>query len=79
MPIPSSIRKYFWDINTTRSSPKSHPEYYISRILEFGDMEAFVWLKETFGLKVIKNSIRNLRISRKSKGFWKSQLQQENV
>lgn len=64
------IQKYFWDINPKKSEPKNHPEYYIKRILEYGDERAFEWLKFVFGKEKIKNVAQKSRISKKSKNYW---------
>jgi len=72
--IVSYIQKYFWDINPKKSKPKNHPEYYIKRILEYGDEKAFEWLKFVFGTKKIKNIAQKSRISEKSKNYWLNTL-----
>lgn len=74
MPIASYIEKYFWDINPKKASPKRHPEYFIKRLLELGDQKAFSWLMIVFGKKKIKEALRKLRLSPKSKNYWKSTL-----
>ncbi len=72
--LANYIRKYFWDINHQKAKPKSHPEYYIERILELGDKKAFVWLKIVFGKKKIKSVIRKNKLSPKSQNYWKLTL-----
>ncbi len=74
MPIASYIHKYFWDINPKKAAPKTHPEYYINRILELGDKRSISWLKKVFGLKKIKQVASKSRISPKSKNYWKINL-----
>lgn len=70
----SYVRKYFWDINPKKSSPKSHPEYYIKRILELGDKKAFLWLKLVFGKKKIRSVAKKAKLSPKSQNYWKLTL-----
>lgn len=72
--LPSHIQKYFWDIDSQKAQPKKYPEYYIKRILEYGDKRAFTWLKSVFGLKKIKNVASRARLSPKSKNYWKLTL-----
>lgn len=74
MPLAAYVRKYFWDINPNRAKPKSHPAYYIQRILELGDTEAFDWLKHVYGVEAIKRFSRRVRLSSKSKRYWALKL-----
>lgn len=69
MPIPKYLHKYFWEIDLKKGIPKSHPEYYIKRILELGDKRAINWLFNTFGRKTVKKIAQNLRLSPKTKNF----------
>ena len=71
MPLASYLRKYFWDIDPKKAKPKSHPEYYIKRILELGDTTAFNWLKIVFGKKKIEEVLEKAKISSKSKNYWR--------
>ncbi len=71
MPIAEHIRKYFWDIDPRKASPKSHPDYYIKRILELGDEEAVTWLKLVYGKKRIKAVVKKGKLSPKSQNYWK--------
>ena len=64
------IQKYFWDINPKKAKPKNHPEYYIERILEYGNEKAFEWLKFVFGKEKIKSVAQKAKISAKSKNYW---------
>lgn len=68
------VQKYFWDIDPKKAEPKSHPEYYIKRILELGDKKAFLWLKIVFGKKRIKSVVRKNKLSTKSQNYWKLTL-----
>lgn len=74
MPLASHIQKYFWDIDTQKAKPKSHPEYYIKRILELGDKKAITWLKNVFGKKKIKSVAQKNHLSPKSNNYWKLTL-----
>lgn len=74
MPLTPHIRKFFWDINPETARPKSHPDYYIKRILELGDGRALKWLKSVFGSKKVAQVARSARLSPKSKNYWKLNL-----
>lgn len=70
MAIAKQMQKYFWDINPRKAHPKSHPEYYVKRILELGDKKAFLWLKRVFGIQKISKFAKKSTMSPKSKNFW---------
>lgn len=74
MPIPSHLQKYFWDIDPKHMDPKEYPRYVMERILELGDKKAVGWLKKTYGERKIKNALGRLRLSSKSKNYWKQVL-----
>jgi len=71
MALPSNIKKYFWDIDPKKAAPKKHPEYYIKRILEYGDLKAYSWLKRVYGLKKIERVAKKSNLSSKSSNFWR--------
>lgn len=74
MPIPTYLKKYFWDINPKTANPKKYPEYYIKRVLELGDRRAFNWAKLVFGKARIKRVARGARLSSRAKNYWQSVL-----
>jgi hypothetical protein len=69
--VAVNLQPLFWDVNIKEFNPKEHPDYTISRVLEFGDEAAFAWIKTIFSDTQIKNTIKSTRqISRKSANFW---------
>ncbi len=69
--IPDDLRSLFWDVNASTFDAAAYPEYTISRVLEFGDQNAIIWLKRTFTETQIVETLRNeRRLSRKSANFW---------
>ena len=75
MSITSGVQKYFWDIDIKKARPKSHPEFYIKRILEIGDKGAVLWLKRVFGTKKIVRVSKKANLSSKSKNYWNNYFQ----
>lgn len=73
--VAKHIRKYLWDIDVARAKPKSHANYYISRILEMGDEKAFEWLKRVYGVRKIKKTLSSAKLSKKSENYWKVYFQ----
>jgi hypothetical protein len=61
----------FWDTDIAAFDPSKYPDYTIFRVLEFGDVEAIAWLRETFSEQEIRRVLRTeRRLSRKSANFW---------
>lgn len=71
MSLSTHIRRYFWDIDPDSGSPKKHPRYYITRILEEGDWQAVNWLLRMFGKNKIKYLLPTLRLSDRSANYWR--------
>lgn len=69
---PQFIHKYFWDIKINKSDPKKHPDYFINRILEYGDKKSFIWLKSFFGMGKIRKVVKTGKLSPKSQNFWQN-------
>lgn len=74
MALPIYLHKYFWDINPKDMQPKKYPRYIMERILELGDKKSVAWLVKTYGEKNIKSALGKLRLSSKSKNYWKQTL-----
>ena len=71
MSLSTQIRGYFWDIDTESASPKKHPRYYMTRILEEGNRQAVEWLFRTFGKSKVRTTFPSLRLSDRSKNYWR--------
>ena len=69
--VPNELQALFWDINLTDFDPVAYPDYMIFRVLEFGDVAAFRWLKLTFAEEEIRRVLKSeRRLSPKSATFW---------
>jgi hypothetical protein len=71
MSLSTHISGYFWDIDPENTSPKKHPRYYMTRILEFGDKRAIKWLFRVFGKEKVKEALLTLRLSDRSANYWR--------
>lgn len=70
--IPPSLKKYFWDTNIKNIDPVKNRDYIIERLLEFGDIKAYRWLKKNFKKGLItKIATRSRRISPQTRNFWR--------
>jgi hypothetical protein len=69
--VPNTLQTLFWDTNLSTFEPAAYPDYTIFRVLELGDDEALVWLRQTFSSPEIRRVIRTeRRLSPKSATFW---------
>ena len=69
--IPGSLRPLFWDVDVGQFDPHAWPDYTIFRVLEYGDVDAVVWMRGTFPEDEIRRIIRNeRRLTPKSANFW---------
>ena len=72
--IPAYITKYFWGDNIHELDLQKNKQYIIQTILDKGDQEAIKWLFSLIDQKSIKDDLLKLRLSKKSKHFWKIYL-----
>lgn len=71
MPLPSFLKKYFWDVRFEKIDPEQRQLYIVERLLEYGDERAITWLFGTFGTGPAKKVLREQRgLSPKSANFW---------
>jgi len=69
--MPNGLQTLFWDTDLTDFDPVAYPDYTIFRVLEYGDVAAFDWLRRTFADGEILRVLRNeRRLSPKSATFW---------
>ncbi len=55
-------KSLFWDVDTEKLSYENDWFFIIERILEFGDIDDILWMKETFPEEKIKGTVRKSRI-----------------
>ena len=69
--LPQFLEKYFWDVDFSKLNKKTHSQFIIERILEYGDEKAVRWMRRNFKLNEIKKVVCNSRnLSLKSANFW---------
>jgi hypothetical protein len=69
--VPNELGTLFWDTNLTDFDPLEYPDYTIFRVLEYGDVAAFDWLRKTFSDSEVLRVLRTeRRLSPKSATFW---------
>lgn len=70
-PLPSFAAKYFWGDNLQDLDLHTHKKYILQTILEKGDQASLKWLFATFSKEEIKNTLPELKLSKKSAQFWR--------
>ena len=72
MRLPQFLHKYFWDIDVLKADLDRYPDFYIIRILEYGDKKALSWLSGKFSEARIKKNIGSRVLSPKSRNYFKN-------
>lgn len=66
-------RSLFWDVDCEKLSIEKDWFFIIERILEFGDIDDFFWMKKAFPEEKIKETIKKSRIlSKKTISYCKA-------
>lgn len=70
---PLTKKTLFWDTDVTSINPVLHKRYIIERILRFGNLTDYSWLKNVYSEKEIKGVIQRERseLDRRSMNFWR--------
>ncbi len=70
-PLPSFLKRYFWDVDFSSLDKKKYPDFIIARILEQGDQKAINWLENNFNCPKIRRVLTSARgLSSKSVNYW---------
>lgn len=69
--IPAKFAGYFWDTEIGKIDLKNHRDYVIERVLEYGSVEAWKWLKKQYTEEEIVQVLKtSRRISLRSGKFF---------
>ncbi len=70
--LPIFLEHYFWDVDFNKIDlKKTHPNYIIERILNFGNERATKWLFRNFDEEIIKQTLRDRRgLSKRAATYW---------
>lgn len=80
--LPTSLKKYFWDVEFEKIDFESRRIFILKRILEYGDEDAVRWMWKNFKKRDIKNALSNFRgYTLKTANFWAFilNIKKENV
>lgn len=59
--LPSSLYKFFWDVDAPAVNPREHPTYVIARLLDKGNLEAARWVLASFPRGTIVQTLRTVK------------------
>jgi len=69
--VPERFYPLFWDVEPAGLDIKKYARYIIERVLETGDLDAFLWIQNIYPTKLIAEiCLTGRKISRKSQNFW---------
>jgi uncharacterized protein DUF6922 len=69
--VPARFRTLFWDTALENIDLKSHARYVMEKVLEFGDLDAFEWLRNVYpGWQIKETLLLSRNLSKKSRNFW---------
>lgn len=69
--LSSSLNRFFWDVNPAQLNLDQHASFIIERILEYGDIPAFTWLREKYTQEQLIKILKTTRsLSKRSANFW---------
>ena len=63
----------FWDVsNPAQLDVRKYRQFIITRIAEKGRWKDVQWMKKTYGVPLIKQTVKRSRnVSKKTKEYWK--------
>jgi hypothetical protein len=69
---PLLKKSLFWDTDPKTIDLKKNKRYVIERVLNFGNLDDYLWLKKTYSEEEIKKVTKRDRsqLDRKSLNFW---------
>lgn len=69
--VPKFLKKYFWDVDSDKLDIKAQSRDILTRLLEYGDEKAIIWMRKNFTKDEIADILFHLRaVSPKSANFW---------
>jgi|SRR3989344_1032790 len=69
--IPKSFKQYFWDVDFAKLEFWHAKTFILKRLLDRGDDQAILWVREHYTKEDIKNLLLTTRdLSAKTANFW---------
>jgi hypothetical protein len=71
--IPTAVSRLFWDVERDSVDVERHRDWIIGRVLDWGNVDALVWLRRTYGDEALKRvATRGRGLARKTCVFWRT-------
>jgi hypothetical protein len=73
--LPKFLHQYFWDIDLDKIDASEDSYYVAERIMDWGDLKVFKWLKDHFRKEYLRQiAIESRQLSKFNKIFWLNYL-----
>ncbi|MBS1492751.1 MAG: hypothetical protein JST55_04550 [Bacteroidetes bacterium] len=73
--LPIKFKSLFWDVNFDDINWENHSVYIAVRILNLGDWDDVLWLRERMSKdEIVELCNTNPEINRKTKNYWNTRL-----
>lgn len=59
--LPSTLYRFFWDVQAENVNPSVHPHFVINRLLDKGNLDAARWTLRNFPKETIVETLRKMR------------------
>ncbi len=71
MPLPETLRPYFWNCRFQDLDTSKHRKAIIEQIMEYGNLDAWRWMLRTYKEKDMIETLKLTRmLSPHSRSFW---------
>ena len=69
--LPEFLKPYFWDVDFEKLNIERSAEFITHRLLNKGNLEAVLWVQDTYPMDLIKKVLKNNQdFSFKTASFW---------
>src|SRR3989344_760109 len=69
--LSKSFKQYFWDVDFEKLDLGKSRTFILKRLLDRGNTQAIIWVRQNFSLDDIKNLVLTSRdLSAKTANFW---------
>ena len=73
--VPVFLKPFFWDVDLAALEVEKHQVFIIERLMEMGDKQAVVWLRNTYEPKLIARVVcHSKKISYRTANLWRLRL-----
>jgi len=55
--LPSHVQKLFWDVDASKTDPRSKADAIIERVLNYGDLGDWEWLSRYYGKETVREKL----------------------